>query len=76
VLIGSDAGPGMAGPNQFSDQGGQDGVLAMGWGSGTANMTYLVTVGVLPSSGRSFSHGFFDVIATGCNSAKGEGRSY
>ncbi|XP_006455624.1 hypothetical protein AGABI2DRAFT_195052 [Agaricus bisporus var. bisporus H97] len=43
VLIGSDAGPGRAGPNQFSDQGGLDGVLAMGWGSGTANMTYLVT---------------------------------
>lgn len=43
VLIGSDAGPGRAGPNQFSDQGGMDGVLAMGWGSGTANMTYLIT---------------------------------
>ncbi|KAF9476635.1 glycoside hydrolase family 3 protein [Pholiota conissans] len=43
VLIGSGAGPGKAGPNQFSDQGGQDGVLAMGWGSGTANFTYLVT---------------------------------
>lgn len=34
VLIGSDAGPGRAGPNQFADQGGNDGVLAMGWGSG------------------------------------------
>ncbi|KAF9451014.1 glycoside hydrolase family 3 protein [Macrolepiota fuliginosa MF-IS2] len=43
VLIGSDAGPGRAGPNEFSDQGGSDGILAMGWGSGTANMTYLVT---------------------------------
>ncbi|KDR78187.1 hypothetical protein GALMADRAFT_94735 [Galerina marginata CBS 339.88] len=43
VLIGSGAGPGKAGPNEFSDQGGSDGVLAMGWGSGTANFTYLVT---------------------------------
>src|SRR5712672_3129085 len=37
VLIGSDAGPAhIAGPNGFSDQdqGGVDGVLAMGWGSG------------------------------------------
>lgn len=51
MLIGSDAGPGRAGPNQFSDQGGLDGVLAMGWGSGTANMTYLVTVRVFTLSG-------------------------
>ncbi|KAF9452890.1 glycoside hydrolase family 3 protein [Macrolepiota fuliginosa MF-IS2] len=43
VLIGSDAGPGRAGPNEFSNQFGSDGILAMGWGSGTANMTYLVT---------------------------------
>jgi beta-glucosidase len=34
VLIGSDAGPGKFGPNEFSDQGGSDGILAMGWGSG------------------------------------------
>ncbi|KIM41998.1 glycoside hydrolase family 3 protein [Hebeloma cylindrosporum] len=43
VLVGSGAGPGKAGPNQFADQGGSDGVLAMGWGSGTSNFTYLVT---------------------------------
>ena len=35
VLIGSDASPAhVAGPNEFSDQGGVDGVLAVGWGSG------------------------------------------
>ena len=35
VLIGSDAAPAhVAGPNGFSDQGGVDGVLAIGWGSG------------------------------------------
>jgi beta-glucosidase len=45
VLIGSDAGPGRMGPNEFSDQGGViTGTLAMGWGSGTANFTYLVNV--------------------------------
>ena len=49
VLIGSDAGPGRMGPNEFSDQGGViTGTLAMGWGSGTANFTYLINVsGVL-----------------------------
>ncbi|KAH8985168.1 beta-glucosidase [Lactarius akahatsu] len=35
VLVGSDAGPArVAGPNEFFDQGGVDGILAMGWGSG------------------------------------------
>ncbi|PFH46305.1 glycoside hydrolase family 3 protein [Amanita thiersii Skay4041] len=43
ILLGNDAGPGMAGPNEFSDQGGDDGVLAMGWGSGTANFPYLIS---------------------------------
>jgi hypothetical protein len=52
VLIGSDAGPGRMGPNEFSDQGGAiTGTLAMGWGSGTANFTYLISVsGVLLST--------------------------
>ncbi|KAI9434687.1 beta-glucosidase [Lactarius indigo] len=44
VLIGSDAGPAhVAGPNGFADQGGVDGILAMGWGSGTAWFTYLIS---------------------------------
>jgi beta-glucosidase-like glycosyl hydrolase len=35
VLIGSDAAPAhVAGPNEFTDQAGVDGVLAIGWGSG------------------------------------------
>jgi beta-glucosidase len=35
VLIGSDAGPArIAGPNEFADHAGVDGVLAVGWGSG------------------------------------------
>ncbi|KAH8116098.1 beta-glucosidase [Phellopilus nigrolimitatus] len=43
VLIGSDAGPQPGGPNEFTDNGGNAGILAMGWGSGTANFTYLVS---------------------------------
>ncbi|KAL0952833.1 hypothetical protein HGRIS_007058 [Hohenbuehelia grisea] len=43
LLAGSDAGPGQIGPNEFRDQHGNDGVLAMGWGSGTANFTYLIS---------------------------------
>ena len=43
-LAGSDAGPSPGGPNQFSDGGGDAGILAMGWGSGTANFTYLISV--------------------------------
>ncbi|KAK0185894.1 glycoside hydrolase family 3 protein [Armillaria mellea] len=43
VLIGTDAGPGRVGPNGFADHGGDDGTLASGWGSGTANFTYLIT---------------------------------
>lgn len=31
------------GPNGFSDRGGVDGVLAMGWGSGTAQFPYLIS---------------------------------
>ncbi|KAG6852582.1 hypothetical protein C0991_010840 [Blastosporella zonata] len=43
-LAGSDAGPArVAGPNEFRDQGGNDGILAMGGGSGTANFTYLIS---------------------------------
>ncbi|KAG2356919.1 glycoside hydrolase family 3 protein [Suillus spraguei] len=43
VLIGSDAGPGKSGPNEFPGQGGSDGILAMGWGSGTGNFPYLIS---------------------------------
>ncbi|KAL4078112.1 glycoside hydrolase superfamily [Scleroderma yunnanense] len=43
AVIGSDAGPGKNGPNAFPDRGGDDGILAMGWGSGTVNFPYLVT---------------------------------
>jgi len=57
VLIGSGAGPGRMGPNEFADQGGViSGALAMGWGSGTANFTYLVTVSSPPFVVSFFDH--------------------
>ncbi|KIJ61677.1 glycoside hydrolase family 3 protein [Hydnomerulius pinastri MD-312] len=44
VLVGSDAAPPVSGPNEYTDQGGDpSGILAMGWGSGTDNFTYLVS---------------------------------
>jgi len=43
AVIGSDAAPPRRGPNGFTDRGGSDGILAMGWGSGTTNFTYLIS---------------------------------
>ncbi|CCM01675.1 uncharacterized protein FIBRA_03738 [Fibroporia radiculosa] len=43
VVIGSDAGNGAMGANGYTDRGGDDGILGLGWGSGTANYPYLVS---------------------------------
>jgi len=43
ILVGSDAGNGAMGANGYSDRGGDDGILGMGWGSGTVNYPYLVS---------------------------------
>ncbi|TKX18771.1 putative beta-glucosidase A-2 [Elsinoe australis] len=42
-VFGEDAGPNPDGPNGCSDRGCNQGTLAMGWGSGTADFPYLVT---------------------------------
>ncbi|KAF7789887.1 hypothetical protein EIP86_000835 [Pleurotus ostreatoroseus] len=42
ALVGNDAGPNPNGPNSFTDRGGDSGILALGWGSGTADFPYLV----------------------------------
>ncbi|KAF9535818.1 beta-glucosidase [Crepidotus variabilis] len=42
AIVGNGAGPGN-GPNAFGDRGGNNGVLAMGWGSGTCEFPYLTT---------------------------------
>ncbi|KAI0067906.1 beta-glucosidase [Artomyces pyxidatus] len=41
-IIGNGAGSNPSGPNSFTDRGGDAGVLAMGWGSGTDNFPYLI----------------------------------
>ncbi|KAH8985169.1 beta-glucosidase [Lactarius akahatsu] len=75
VLIGSDAAPAhIAGPNGFTDQGGVDGVLAMGWGSGTAQFTYLISpYEALQARARndhtSFSWFFDDFDTVGASNA-------
>jgi hypothetical protein len=43
AVIGSDARPPILGPNGYAYHAGDDGILAMGWGSGTVNYTYLVS---------------------------------
>ena len=43
VLIGSDAGPSLNGPNYYQDRAGIDGIVAQGWGSGTADYPYLIS---------------------------------
>jgi beta-glucosidase len=43
ALVGYDAGSNPWGANGCSDRGCDNGTLAMGWGSGTANFPYLVT---------------------------------
>lgn len=44
-IFGEDAGPNLWGPNGCSDRGCDNGTLACGWGSGSANFPYLVTPG-------------------------------
>jgi beta-glucosidase-like glycosyl hydrolase len=43
-LFGSDAGLPVNGPNGCPDHGCDDGTLAQGWGSGTTNFPYLISV--------------------------------
>jgi len=42
AILGEDAGPNPDGPNGCGDRGCDQGTLAMGWGSGTANFPYLI----------------------------------
>ncbi|KAI0762813.1 beta-glucosidase [Fomes fomentarius] len=43
AVIGNGAGNSSKGPNGYEDRAGNDGVLAMGWGSGTADFPYLIS---------------------------------
>lgn len=42
-IIGLDAGPQPEGPNPFYLNTGNTGILAVGWGSGSANVSYFIT---------------------------------
>ncbi|KAJ6584239.1 glycosyl hydrolase family 3 C-terminal domain-containing protein [Mycena sp. CBHHK59/15] len=42
AIVGNGAANSSAGPNGYVDRGGDDGVLGLGWGSGTANFPYLI----------------------------------
>ncbi|KAJ3970481.1 beta-glucosidase [Lentinula raphanica] len=42
AIVGNGAFNSSMGPNGYSDRSGDDGVLAMGWGSGTDNFPYLI----------------------------------
>lgn len=43
AVIGQDAGPNLNGPNSCPDRGCNDGTLAMSWGSGSVDFSYLIT---------------------------------
>ncbi|RPA98501.1 hypothetical protein L873DRAFT_1808121 [Choiromyces venosus 120613-1] len=43
MIFGSDAGPNLLGPNGCPDRSCNNGTLGQGWGSGSAEYTYLVT---------------------------------
>jgi beta-glucosidase len=43
AIVGSDAAPARGGANGFSDRGGVDGVVGIGWGSGTADYASLIS---------------------------------
>ncbi|ROW12591.1 hypothetical protein VMCG_00331 [Cytospora schulzeri] len=43
AVVGEDAGPNQYGPNGCANRGCDNGTLAMGWGSGTADFPYIVT---------------------------------
>jgi beta-glucosidase len=43
TVFGTDAGENLWGPNGCGDRGCDNGTLAMGWGSGTANFPFLIT---------------------------------
>ncbi|KAJ7025486.1 beta-glucosidase [Mycena alexandri] len=43
AVVGNGAANSSRGANGYSDRGGDDGVLGLGWGSGTANFPYLIS---------------------------------
>ncbi|RMZ92606.1 hypothetical protein DV736_g159, partial [Chaetothyriales sp. CBS 134916] len=69
VLVGEDAGPGK-GPNFCDDRACNQGTLAVGWGSGATDFTYLVDP--LSALNTTFDHSVVDVAASLTNRVDGK----
>ncbi|KAF2721195.1 glycoside hydrolase family 3 protein [Polychaeton citri CBS 116435] len=62
-VFGSDAGENQYGPNGCPDHGCDNGTLAMGWGSGTADFPYLVTpLEAIKARVIGSGHGFIESV--------------
>lgn len=64
-MVGSDAAPAYLGANGIADRGGVDGTLGIGWGSGSADYSYLISPyealqGRAVEDGTAFSWTFDD----------------
>lgn len=68
-IIGEDAGSNPYGANGCADRGCDNGTLAMGWGSGTANYPYLITPEQAIQN-ELLNHGNTNVFAVTDNGAK------
>lgn len=62
AIFGSDAGSNPYGANGCSDRGCDNGTLAMGWGSGTANFPYLVSPEIAIQNEVLSNNGVFQSI--------------
>ncbi|PGG96396.1 hypothetical protein AJ80_09832 [Polytolypa hystricis UAMH7299] len=71
AVIGEDAGPNLWGPNGCPDRGCDNGTLAMGWGSGTADFPYLITP-VEAIQSEILSKGEGNIVAVFDNAAKSQ----
>lgn len=70
-ILGEDAGSNPQGANGCADRGCNNGTLAMGWGSGTANFPYLVTPEqAIQNEVLTYSGGRTNVFAVTDNSDK------
>ncbi|CAL1696581.1 unnamed protein product [Somion occarium] len=74
AIVGNGAASSSKGPNGYSDRAGDDGVLAMGWGSGTADFPYLTAPADAittraKADGTTVSTSLSDTDLTGAGSA-------
>nr|ACD86466.1 beta-glucosidase [Penicillium decumbens] len=73
AILGEDAGSNAYGANGCSDRGCDNGTLAMGWGSGTANFPYLITPEqAIQNEVLNYGNGDTNVFAVTDNGALGQ----